>query len=240
VRGEILSLESRGISLPINQNLSSKYSVSAIQMWLRYPETEFPPIPTELFEIIYKEDTIKFYIVADSDIGLRARVFAKSLLNNQIVDNIVYYWNGSVVKEPVLTSKEWGVLGVSFASALNFDEFLGSINVNGPVLFNNVSYYQANNLQQVQKTITRPWTKAKTDGITNFTWDYYLSNDFTWNRVLVIGSTDLYGVNPSEVYKTYLGTNKIIFDDDNGLSLDSDKMKIYQDVSWSINTASAL
>ena len=240
VRGEILSLESRGISLPVNQTLSSEYLVSAVQMWLRYSETEFPPVPTELFEIVYKQDTIKFYIVADSDTGLRARVFAKSLSNNQVIDDMVYYWNGSVVREPVLTSKEWGVLGISFASALDFDEFLGSININGPVLFNNVSFYQANNLQQVQKTITRPWIRVKTDGATNFTWGYYSSNDFTWNRTLVIGSTDLYGVDPSEVYKTYLGTNKIIFDDDNGLSLDSDKMKIYQDVSWSISTASAL
>jgi len=239
VRGEILSLESRGISLPVNQTLSSEYLVSAVQMWLRYSETEFPAVPTELFEIIYKEDTIKFYIVADSDTGLRARIFAKSLLNNEVIDNMVYYWNGIVVREPVLTSKEWGVLGVSFASALDFDEFLGSININGPVLFNNVSFYQANNLQQIQKTITRPWVRVETDGVTNFDWEYW-KNFFTWNETLVIGSTDLYGVNPSDVYKTYLGTNKIVFDDDNGLSLNSDKMKIHQNVSWSTNTASAL
>ena len=239
VRGEILSLESRGISLPVNQTLSSEYLVSAVQMWLRYSETEFPAVPTELFEIIYKQDTIKFYIVADSDTGLRARIFAKSLLNNEVIDNMVYYWNGIVVREPILTSKEWGVLGVSFASALDFDEFLGSININGPVLFNNVSFYQANNLQQIQKTITRPWIRVETDGVTNFDWEYW-KNSFTWNETLVIGSTDLYGVNPSDVYKTYLGTNKIVFDDDNGLSLDSDKMKIHQNVSWSTNTASAL
>ena len=239
VRGDILSLESRGISFPVNQALASDYLVSAVQLWLRYSEDEFPAVPTELFEIVYKEDTIKFYLVADSDTGLRARVFAKNLSNNTTLDNVIYYWNGLVVREPILTSKEWGVLGVSFESALDFDEFLGSININGPVLFNNVAYYQANNLQQIQKTITRPWARVKTDGATNFNWAYYNDN-FTWNRALIIGSSDLYGVNPSDVYKTYLGTNKIIFDDDNGLTLDSDKMQIYQDITWSINTASAL
>jgi len=238
VRGDILSLNSRGISLPINKTLSSEYLVSAIQMWIRYSENEFPPIPTELFEIIYKGNTIKFYIVADSDTGLRAKIFAKSTLDNEVLNDIVYYWNGSIVREPVLTSKEWGSLGISFTNPLDYGDFLGAININGPILFNNISYYQANSLQQVQKTITRPWLKIKTDGITNFTWGNYISS--TWNQALVIGSSSIYGVDPSDIYKTYLGTNKIIFDDNNGLSLDSDKIKIYKDINWSINTASAV
>jgi len=239
VRGDILSLEDRGISLPINQALSSDYLVSAVQLWLRYSEDEFPPVPTELFEIIYKEDTFKFYIVADSDTGSRARVFAKSLSTGQIVDDFQYYWNGLEVREPVFTYKEWGVLGIFFSTALNFDEFLGSININGPVLFNNVAYYQANNLQQIQGTVTRPWLRVKTEDAINFTWSYWQTNK-TWYETLVIGSSNLYGVSPGDIYRAYLGTNKIIFDDESGLSVDSDKMQIYQDVIWSTTVASAL
>lgn len=239
VRGDILSLEDRGISLPINQALSSDYLVSAVQLWLRYSEDEFPPVPTELFEIIYKEDTFKFYIVADSDTGSRARVFAKSLSTGQIVDDFQYYWNGLEVREPILTSKEWGVLGIFFSTALNFDEFLGAININGPVLFNNVAYYQANNLQQIQGTVTRPWLRVKTEDAVNFTWSYWQTNK-TWYETLVIGSSNLYGVSPGDIYRAYLGTNKIIFDDESVLSVDSDKMQIYQDVTWSTTVASAL
>jgi hypothetical protein len=239
VRGDILSLEDRGISLPINQALSSDYLVSTVQLWLRYSEDEFPPVPTELFEIIYKEDTFKFYIVADSDTGSRARVFAKSLSTGQIVDDFQYYWNGLEVREPILTSKEWGVLGIFFSTALNFDEFLGAININGPVLFNNVAYYQANNLQQIQGTVTRPWLRVKTEDAINFTWSYWQTNK-TWYETLVIGSSNLYGVSPGDIYQAYLGTNKIIFDDESGLSVDSDKMQIYQDVTWSTTVASAL
>jgi hypothetical protein len=40
-------------------------------------------------------------------------------------------------------------------------------------------------------------------------------------------------VNPSEIYKTYIGTNKIIVDDGEGMILDSDKLKIYDAVEWS-------
>jgi len=239
VRGDILSLESRGISLPINQTLSSDYLVSSVQMWLRYSENEFPPVLTELFEIVHKEDIFKFYIIANSTTGNRGKVFAKSISTGQIIDNLQYYWNGIKVNEPILTSKEWGVLGVSFPDALNFDEFLGAININGPVLFNNVAYYQANNLQQIQGTDTRAWLRVKTEDAINFNWSFWQTNK-TWYQTLVVGSSNLYGVDLGDIYQTYLGTNKIIFDDENGLSLDSDKMQIYQDVTWSTSVASAL
>jgi hypothetical protein len=145
-----------------------------------------------------------------------------------------YYLNGTLVKDPVLTIKEWAVLGVAFASALSYDSYVGGINLNGQMLFNNVSYYQANNLQQVQSILNRPWLKVKTDGITNYDWEYW-DNNFSWNGVLIISASDLYSVNPSDVYKTYIGTNKIIIDDNEGLSVDADNLSIYSDVTWSIS-----
>ena len=231
VRGEFDKQISRGIAVPINQELASNYRVSAAQLWMRYDEENFPLVPTELFEINYKNDKIKFYMVADSEKGNRARIYAKSQNTGLDFNGLSYFWNGSLVREPVITVKEWGVLGIAFSNALNLDLYLGGINLTGPMLFNNVGYYQANNLQQIQSTLVRPWLKVKTDGITNFNWQYWINN-FTWQGVLVIGTSSLYGVNPDAVYKTYLGTNKIIIDDSEGMIFDADKIKIYTDTSW--------
>ena len=231
VRGEFDKQISRGIAVPINQELSSNYRVSAAQLWMRYDEENFPLVPTELFEINYKNDKIKFYMVANSEKGNRARIYAKSQNTGLDFNGLSYFWNGSLVREPVITVKEWGVLGLAFADALNLDSYLGGINLTGPMLFNNVAYYQANNLQQVQSTLVRPWLKVKTDGITNFNWQFWINN-FTWQGVLVIGTSSLYGVSPDAVYKTYLGTNKIIIDDSEGMIFDADKLKIYADTSW--------
>jgi hypothetical protein len=231
VRGEFDKQINRGIAVPINQELSSSYRVSATQLWMRYDEENFPLVPTEIFEINYKNDTIKFYMVADSQKGNRARVYAKSQSTGLDVDGLSYFWNGLLVKEPVITIKEWGVLGIAFSNALNFDLYLGGINLTGPMLFNNVGYYQANNLQQVQSALTRPWLKVKNDGISNLNWQYWINN-FTWQGVLVIGTSNLYGVSPDSVYKTYLGTNKIIIDDSEGMIFDADRVKIYADTIW--------
>jgi hypothetical protein len=239
VRGDFDPLISRGIAIPVNSTLADNYRVSATQIWMRSDLDQFPFIPTEIFEIVYKADTIKFYITADNPDGTRARVYAKSLATGQTFNGLSYFLNGSLVREPVLTIKEWAVIGIAFSTALNFDSFIGGINLTGPLVFNNIAFYQANNLQQVQSTLTRPWLKVKTDGVTNFEWEYWL-NSFTWDGVLVISASDLYGVSPSDVYKTYVGTNKIIIDDDEGMIFDAQKVKIYNDTTWTVRLGSAV
>jgi len=231
VRGEFEKQINRGIAVPVNQEISSSYRVSATQLWMRYDEENFPLVPTEIFEINYKNDTIKFYMVADAQQGSRARIYAQSQSTGLDVNGLSYFWNGLLVKEPVITVKEWGVLGIAFSNPLNFDSYLGGIDLTGPMLFNNIGYYQANSLQQIQSTLVRPWLKVKNDGISNLNWQYWINN-FTWQGMLVLGTSSLYGVNPDSVYKTYLGTNKIIIDDLEGMIFDADKVKIYADTSW--------
>jgi hypothetical protein len=186
----------------------------------------------QLFEINYKNETIKFYTKSTNPSGSRAKIYAINNSTGEEVNGISYYVNGSIVREPVITIKEWTVVGISFGSSLIFDSFLGSININGPGVFNNISYYQAGDLQQIQSIIKRPWANVKTEDGTNFDWQYWETN-YSWNGMLVISTSSTYGVNPSEIYKTYIGTNKIIIDDEQGMTLDSDKLKIYDTIEWS-------
>jgi hypothetical protein len=231
VRGDFGSDISRGIAVPINETNASNYRVSASQLWMRYDEEQFPSVPTELFNIDYSGETIKFYMVADNQKATRARIYAINQSDGTPFNGLAYYWNGTLVREPVITVKEWGVIGIAFATALNLDSYLGSINLVGPMLFNNVAYYQADSLQQVQSSITRPWLKVKTDGGTNYEWTYWLNN-FNWDGVLVISESDSYGVRPDNIYKTYLGTNKIIIDDNEGMTFNPDIIKVYNDTIW--------
>jgi hypothetical protein len=234
VRGDFDSNFDRGISMPINQSLSENYRVSAMQSWIRYDQESFTGTPISLFELRHKGDTIVFYVVSNDEFGQRGRVYAKNKSDNSDFQGISYFINGTLVREPVLTLKEWAVLGINFGEALNFDLFRGAINLNSPAIFNNISYYQANNLQQLQSKINRPWLKVKQEGLTEREWSYWLNN-FTWEGVLVISASALYGVNAQDVYKNYLGTNKIIIDDESGMIFDADKLKIYKDATWSIS-----
>jgi hypothetical protein len=234
VRGDFDFNFDRGISMPVNQFLAENYRVSALQSWIRYDQSSFTATPISLFEVAYKNDTIIFYIVANDKVGNRGRIYAKNKRDNSDFQGISYYVNGKLVREPVLTLSEWSVLGINFGTALDFDLFRGSINLNSPAIFNNISYYQANNLQQVQSKITRPWIKVQNDGVSSKNWAYWLNN-YTWEGMLIISASALYGVNAQEIYNNFMGTNKIVIDDDSGVIFDADKMKIYNDTTWSIS-----
>lgn len=232
VRGENDLQTSRGLSMPINSQLSDDFKVSAIQMWIRPDQDQLPGTETEIFEVAYKDDTIKFYMVADSSNANRAKIVAKKASNNQEFNGIAYYWNGNLVSYPVITTKEWGILGLSFANPLSYNSFLGSVNLTAPLLFNNISYYKTSNLQDIQGILARPWLEVLEQTVSiDYDWDYWFTS-FTWDGVLVKGYTNPYAINPADIYKTYIGTNKIIIDDNEGLLLDADKMKIHSEAIW--------
>jgi hypothetical protein len=231
IRGELDILENRGLSLPINKELSTSYGVSAMQLWTRYDQDTFPSTPTELFEINHKNGSIKFYLQANSSIGNRGKIFALNE-NGLEYNGLSFYLNGNLVREPVLSIKEWSTIGISFLTPLNFDSYLGSINITGPAIFNNIAYYQASSLQEVESRTFRPWFKVLTDGLTVFDWQFWFNN-FTWDGMLVIGSSQFYGINPIDIYKTYIGTNKIIVDDGEGLVYQPEKLKVYTEIEWS-------
>ena len=231
IRGEFDPSISRGIALSVNDSKSSTYQINAMQLWMRYDEPEFTESGLELFEVKYKTDTIKFYFVADTSKKNRATIYAKSVATGESFGGIAYYVNGNLVREPKINMGEWISLGISFSNSLNFDSYVGAINLNGPMVFNNISYYQANSLQQLQKYVTRPWIRVKNDGLVDLDWQYWV-NDYIWQEVLVIASSNLYATNPDEIYKTYIGTNKIIVDDSEGMSFDADKIKVYTETNW--------
>jgi len=202
-------------------------------MWLRYDFDNFPYGATQVGEIEHKGDTIQFFVSAVSQNGDRGKIFAISKTTGAEVNGLAYFINGNLVKDPVIEAKEWTVLGVSFANSLNLDNFIGSINLNGPFVYNSVTNYQSTELQDIQSKIYRPWLKVKNNGISDLFWSYWYSS-YNWNGVLVVESSELYGVNPSEVYKIYIGRNKIVVDSNSAESLNfiADSIKVFTDTSW--------
>jgi hypothetical protein len=197
---------------------------------MRSNKSKFPAVKQKVFEINYLSDTIEFFILANSENGDRAKIFAINKKTNTPFTGLTYYINGNFVREPVISRKEWTVIGMSFENNISFDGMFGSMNIIGPYVFNNISYYQATNLQLAQSRILRSWSKVKTVSSIDKDWQDWVT--YTWNQILVLGTSNLYGTNPADIYKTYIGTNKIIIDDNEGMSFNPDTIKMYQDATW--------
>ena len=234
--GDQQALVNRGITIPINQKSARNFSVSAIQVLTRYNNDFFPYASTPIFEIETKDAYIKFYMVSTHPDGQRAKIYAINATTGLEENGLAFYINGKLVKNPTLNVKEWTMLGISFADKLSLDGFAGAFRINGPLLVNNFSHYQSSGLQERVYTSYREWKRVKTS-IANgdITWDYWngpITNNatFTWNNVLIIGKSSIYGINMSEIFKAYVGTNKKIFDDNSGIKFAKHKFTTYKNI----------
>lgn len=232
LRGKYDPLINRGLAIPVNTSRADGFKVIAMQMAVRFDGDYFPYAPTQIFEIQSKDSYIKFYMVANDPTGRRAKIYAIDAKTGLVQDGIGFYWNGKIVKEPVITLQEWGFLGVNFSSSLNFSFFEGAVRLTGPLLFNSISYYQSTNLQEVQNIAERPWFRVKVLGSYPLDWQFWDSGSFNWNKVLVLSETSYYGVNPSDVYKSYTGTNKIIVDDERPVRFAEYSYTVFKDIVW--------
>jgi hypothetical protein len=223
----------RGISIPVNETRATNYRVIAAQMAILQNQGLFPEQPKEIFELEGRVDHIKFFMVSSQPDRKRARIYAVNANTGRAESGIVFYVNGNAAKNPMISVDEWVMLGISFPQSIDFRNHQGALRINGPVLVNNVSYFQSTSLQEVQVTVSRPWLRVKstTEDPLDRPWDYWLSA-FTWNDVLVISSASFLGLDASNIYKAYTGTNKIIVDD---TKVDSNSANLFRLKNYEYN-----
>lgn len=238
--GEVDPLITRGFLIPVNQNAASEYRVIAMQSFIRHNNDEFSDIPVKIFEIQGTEDYLQFFMVANGPDKKRARIYAISAKTGSTQTGVAYYVNGKLVREPVIGINSWTSLGIGFAQPLVFDEYAGAIRFTGPLLVNNVSYYESSSLQELQRQSKNVWfTLSLTD------WQDVLGinavgGSYTWKEVLVISTISYFGINPEDIYKAYTGTNKIISDDSRAVSFTNAEYKLLTGVKYDSYTISPI
>lgn len=237
--GEIDPLVDRGIVVPVNPNIADEYRVVSMQASIMFPNVFDQKI--KVFEVEAKNYYYRFYIEKLDESGKRAKLYAVNAKTGAINSGITFYVNGKLVREAVITTNEWAMIGIGFADILDFDSYVGGIRLTGPMVINNISHYQSTNLQEIQRQELREWAEALSpDGVSTLIWSYW-SNTFIWNEVLIKSTTNVYGITPDIIYKTYVGTNKIIVDDQYGsVMLENYEYPVYSDVKWSSATVSVV
>ena len=233
--GSLDSAADRGLSIPINQTQADDYKVIAMQMSIRFNQDNFPAQDTQIFEIQGRTSFIKFFMRSIHPEGKRARIYAINAVTGQLENGVVFYLNGRIVKDAVINVNEWAMLGLGFAASLDMSNTQGAVRINGPILVNNVTHYESTNLQEIQNVSIRPWFKVlESDGLA-LDWQFWLAA-YLWQGVLVLSANEFYGVDPTDIYKTYTGTNKFIVEDDSQLNFGDYSYKAYKDISWRTET----
>lgn len=219
-----------GISVPINTSKEPFYKVDLFQFSMRYDEPTFPTSPVQLFEIQSETDYIRFYLVADSNTQKRGQIYAIDSNTGTVRSDIVFFVNGKPVRRAILNSHSWTTLSFSFLDSISFANYTGAIRITSPVLFDNLSYYQSSQLDEVQRFSFRKWSAVRSGLDTTLDWEYW--KDSTWQEVLYLAESDAELSDAENIYKTYTGTNSFIFDASSSLVLNNYRSSVYKDLEW--------
>ncbi len=221
----------RGISMPINSENISPFKVNALQIWLKYSEEIFPQVAIPIFNLLSRNLSINFNIVTDQS-STRSKIYSSDALTGQDYTALTFYQDGIQVINPYIEKDVWTCIGVAFEKPIDFSNYNGSLNLFQSCVFNNISFYKSSALQEVQSIIYRKWERVKQDPleVDPNEWIYWKTNEDgdpqEWDRVLKISESSIYGVSPSELYKTYSGTNRYIVDDGDGFTINDSGVSV--------------
>lgn len=235
--GDYDPLINRGFLINVNNKNASSYKVIGTQMFAFYGKDQFPSGEVKLFEIESDYVYVKVFMQPVGNSRKKARLYAFNAKTGELQTGVAFYINGNLVKTPVINANEWTSISLRFAEPLKFDNSVGAIRITGPVMVNNVSYYESSGIQEIERQSLRLWNEVA--GI-SYDWDYWRTkiNNFgaayLWYDVLVLSSTQYYGVDPTNIYKAYTGTNKIVSGDSSILYLGGLlEYNITKEMSWS-------
>lgn len=222
VLGQTDQYVSRGILMQVNESLAPSYRIKSLQVFVMPTLDKFPILPFQIFEVEHISGIIKFFVRATNRERTRGVLQAIDSKTGNVLNGIAYYINGSLVKDAVLTVSEWSAIGISFSAPLAFDLFTGAIRMSGNMLFNSLSYYESSKLEEIERQAFRTWENVRVstdeEGVSELNvWSDTLQpqpgQTYNWGEVLVLSSTDYYGADIGSLYGAYIGTNKLIVDD---------------------------
>jgi hypothetical protein len=237
IKGSFSTTTDRGLSILVNQPKAEDTLIGSVQMWVRFYEKTFPSGPIMIFSIAHKNGIYDFFLESDSS-QQRGFVFGVDRGSSEILEGLNYYVNGKEVNTPTLMNEEWTVLSVEFPSLLDFSEVSGKIDINGPLIYNNISYTLATNIEKSESLETRPWDAIENLDSSTATWNYVLNTwklpaTTTWQDVKIINQSQIYNINSQATYERYTGSNRIVIDDESaGLLISPEKFVAYREISW--------
>ena len=242
-----------GLSMPINRNAASFFKIGSMQMFLRYDEDEMPRVPTKIFELETLSGKIDFYLIADSSTRLRGQIYAVNASTNRLQSGIMFFTNGKPVKRPIVYTRDWSVLGISFPDFLDVSGAVGALRATSPIRFDHISYYQTSIRDDEERFGYRQWFSVRNRLGEDIDWGYWAGKEvvgddiidipgegFTWQEVLFLSAILREELDASNIYDIYMGTSRIIAESGNSFIINNYQYNVYRNVRWQRNVVSAV
>ena len=226
----IPSLFERGIAVPVNENQLSDYALGAAQIWTKYSLNIFSNVPTRMFRIYGKEDTIDFYVYADGDgkRGVLRPINARTGLEYE--KEIIFYQDGKFTTSPIIYPREWTGINATFGNGLSMESFTGSIELFEGFNYDNIIAYKNSDSIQRQSNVYELWGE-----LSSGTWQdvYGTGPDYNqWNITSIRSIPITFIIDSIATYNSQIGLSIAVIEDESSLELNSAGVDLFMENQW--------
>lgn len=217
----------RGAKIKINESQSVNHYLVCLQLWVRFPETEFGSVG-KIFSIVNGNTTIDFTYTPMTN-NKKARI-------TTTVD-AQFYKNGNLCESIILNAGEWSAIYIIFDNPIDFASTTGEIVLLPKFVFNNIAQYvYENEISTITTGYYTIWQNSLYPDLLNQsisnTWQDILDAG-TWNEIQYqqITKND-YNISGDYVYGNQVGTSVVVNDDFSTIIPYLNGADIYADIEW--------
>ena len=234
----------RGIEIPVNESGKDYYKISVLYASAMHEKPFTADV--NLFRIKYNSDIITIF--ADRTDANSAELTAKlsngTIISTGLTPVVKFFVNGT--EDATIRYGEWNMIGILFNGLLDFSgESDNRIDITGPFLINNISDYQIDQSTESNNYSFYSWSEIQNQrvegGVTVYD-EWSVPATKTWNDVLYsgVGTIDI-KLDASAIYGSYLGSGRIVADEDQYLlEMDQDQYSTYLGIRSSLIVVSPL
>lgn len=220
------SSATRGITIPINQQQASLYTLGGVQFWGFYNK-DFSIDSTEKFaEIKTQYRTYELYLVPESN-NSRAKVVVYDQNGYEQNDEVVFYQNGRIVDNIYITPLTWNSILIVFDQGENMNNYVGQFEIYEGMMVNNIAFYRKSNEVIGREFINNDWLDLSTET----TWETWF-NQINWSNIEGQVEEIRVNVDGKSIYDSTFGVSNIVLNDDSILNVSSDKVTIITGTVW--------
>jgi len=223
----------RGITIPINQQLAAEYLLGAVQFWGFYNKDRTIKDTLKIGMIRSKDRSYDIYLEPEEN-NLRAKLAVYDSETNNLANGISLYQSGNLVSEIYIEPLSWNSFVIAFDESLVLNNRVGQLEFYEGFMLNNIAFYRKST-DILGTTLTEKiWREVRAES----TWGTWLELNPKRNDTYIWADVDdkiiieTFIISGKSIYDTTFGLATAISKDSTTLTLGSDGVKIVTGSIW--------
>jgi hypothetical protein len=224
------STAKRGVTIPINQQISNLYLFGALQFWGFYNKDSLITEDIQIGKMTTSTESYDIYLIPEES-GKRAKmVFYYSEQEGQTAGvestNIVFYQNGERDENPYITPLSWNSILISFVDSIDLQSEVGQFEIYEGYMVNNIGFYRKSTDILGTETVPNVWQDLRL----NSNWGDW--DEGVWTGIETETQVLTFNIDGKTIYDSTFGVSNIVSRDNTVLNLNSDKVLIVTEAEW--------